>query len=191
MVFGVDYGSRLAGTTAICYREGDAYVFCQSAKKQDADKFLQDFFSTYDNGLVAIDAPLSLPKVYGQPDRFSDYHYRKCDREVAAMSPMFLGGLTARAMSLANTLRNTMEVVEVYPKLLSMKLNLPQGEYKKDPSSIERLTETVTRESGVTMKKPPQNWHQFDALLACLSGERVRNGTAQAYGDPEEGLIYC
>jgi uncharacterized protein len=51
---------------------------------------------------VCIDAPLSLPGVFTGLAGCDDYFYRASDRALRAMSPMFLGGLTARAMRLAN-----------------------------------------------------------------------------------------
>jgi hypothetical protein len=38
MHFGVDYGARFAGTTVICYEDGNQLVIAQT-RKQDADAF--------------------------------------------------------------------------------------------------------------------------------------------------------
>lgn len=90
MHLGIDYGSKLAGTTAICYQEGDALTIIQSEKKQDADRFINDTVESLKPEQIFIDAPLSLPAAYfGNGD---DYFYRDCDRQLKAMSPMFLGG---------------------------------------------------------------------------------------------------
>jgi len=57
---GIDYGSKLAGTTAICVKiEGHLDLF-QSGKKQDADLFISKIIHQYQPEKVFIDAPLSL-----------------------------------------------------------------------------------------------------------------------------------
>ena len=38
MHFGIDYGSKLAGTTVICFAHNKHLEFIQSEKKQDADE---------------------------------------------------------------------------------------------------------------------------------------------------------
>jgi hypothetical protein len=98
MILSIDYGSKLAGTTAVCFEKNNQLHLAQSVKKQDADAWLRQLISTKKPAAVYIDAPLSLPGVYRGEG--SDYFYRAGDRAVGAMSPMFLGGLTARAMQL-------------------------------------------------------------------------------------------
>jgi hypothetical protein len=65
---GVDFGSKLAGTTVICYAaESGKINFLASAKKQDADEMLRDFFASSHISLICLDAPLSLPAAYKNP----------------------------------------------------------------------------------------------------------------------------
>lgn len=93
---GVDYGSKLAGTTVITFLSQNQLVTYQSPKGKNADDWLKNLLSTQKIGTIYIDAPLSLPSAYcGKGDNF---HYRKADQMLHAMSPMFLGGLTARAI---------------------------------------------------------------------------------------------
>ena len=61
---GVDFGSKLAGTTAVCFFEGGNYRFFQSEKKKDADAFLEKIVEQIRPSHVFIDAPLSLPGAY-------------------------------------------------------------------------------------------------------------------------------
>ena len=112
MIIGVDYGSKLAGTTVIAYNMGDGIRLERSKKNQDADQMIIDFVAEYNPQVIGIDAPLSLPGVYTGLVGFEDYHYRACDKALKAMSPMFLGGLTARAMNSGHQLR------KVVPKFL-------------------------------------------------------------------------
>ena len=116
MVFGVDFGAQKAGTTVISGIESGRLVFRRSKKQRSADKFLIGFFSKRDPALIMLDAPLSLPGVLRELPEYSDYFYRVADRELSAMSPMFLGGLTARAMKLAAKFTKIGHtVVECYP----------------------------------------------------------------------------
>jgi len=118
---GIDYGAKKAGTTAICYQEGNRLFTSLSVKGADADDFCFQQIERLRPEFIMIDAPLSLPDAYfGKGD---DFFYRQCDRELNAMSPMFLGGLTARAMRLADQLKSRqMLVYETYPRALASEL---------------------------------------------------------------------
>lgn len=136
-----------------------------------------------------MDAPLSLPAAYFD-SYYDDFFYRRCDRELSAMSPMFLGGLTARAMALKHRWRETCEFIEVYPAALAF-VHFGDGDiYKKSLSGIGELTAELERQYRLSLHQAPENWHQFDSLLAWISGFRHEHGIARAYGDKEEGRIY-
>lgn len=189
---GVDYGSKLAGTTAVAMVvEGQIQVW-QSMKGQDADKWLLERIMELQPKVVFIDAPLTLPKVYTQTAHSptSDYFYRQGDRELQAMSPMFIGGLTARAMKLRAQLAETgVAVLETYPSALA-KLLLPQlPGYKKSLAALPDYAEALQSSLKYRLKEKPQNWHQFDALLAWYSGYRHQVGQSVLYGDAREGRI--
>ena len=110
MLVGIDYGSKLAGTTVLAYTEGEEIKILQSQKKQDADQFILNFLKISSPELVGIDAPLSLPGAFRALN--NEFFYREADKELNAMSPMFLGGLTARAMKLSASI--PIRMVEVY-----------------------------------------------------------------------------
>lgn len=188
---GIDYGSKMAGTTVIASAdEQGQIVFTQSQKKQDADKMIETWLSQHSIKTVFIDAPLSLPMVYktGAPE--GNYFYRKADQELRAMSPMFLGGLTARAMRLkANLNQYKCKLYEVYPGQLAKHLDLPSDLYKKDKSNISDLTEGLVNNFSLSLVKIPENWHQFDALLAYISGLRFSKQEHLVFGESSEGLI--
>jgi predicted nuclease with RNAse H fold len=98
MHFGIDYGSKMAGTTVITYNQDNVLYQRSSVKNGDADAFILDCVTELQPGQIYIDAPLSLPLAcFGKG---TDFFYREADRKLKAMSPMFLGGLTARAMKL-------------------------------------------------------------------------------------------
>lgn len=183
---GIDYGSKVAGTTAICCVENDEFIILQSEKKKDADHMVIEFCKRYKPDFVFLDAPLSLPGVYTNSDQYNDYFYRQCDRELKAMSPMFIGGLTARAMKLKSTLEKMgIQILEAYPAGVVKTLSL-EHHYKKD---IDRFLNDAHPHFAACKIPETSNWHQVDSLLAWLIGLRFRNGENKMYGQPEEGQI--
>lgn len=184
MHLSIDYGSKLAGTTAICWAENKQLKIVQSEKKKDADLFIQKYISELKPGMVFIDAPLSLPSAYFGKGK--DYFYRKCDKELKAMSPMFLGGLTARAMKLSSQFPDII-FHEIYPAQLR-RLILPEAIfYKKE--KLEVFCELLENILPYIFLEQPKNWHQVDSALAWLSGWRYEKGKAEIYGEEKEGII--
>ena len=132
--------------------------------------------------IVYIDAPLSLPKAYygnGQ-----NFHYRSADIETRAMSPMFLGGLTARAMSLKSQFEGT-HFFEVYPAYFQSKI-IQSNHYKKD---IDKFLSDLLKKIPLPLANTPDNWHQMDALMALTSGLRHQKNKHLSIGETNEGII--
>ena len=191
---GIDYGSKLAGTTVVCtLNEVTGRVhFRTSAPKGDADAFLLDYLLQTQPELIFLDAPLSLPGVYLGLPECRDYFYREADRQLGAMSPMFLGGLTARAMQLAATLRqNGLAVYETYPAAQARRLNLQPEGYKKEPAAIEPVLGQIQKNHPALCSEMTgaTSWHHVDALLALLAALRFTRGQHLVYGNAEEGVI--
>lgn len=184
---GVDYGSRMAGTTVIAYSNADRLIVEQSAKKQDADAWLKSRLKDLEITKLYFDAPLSLPAVYNGAGE--DYFYREADRICGAMSPMFIGGLTARAMRLKSEMPD-IEFYEAYPAELNRRIiKLDTLYQKKKPISREAI-EILQDFLPLPAPENLDNWHKFDALLCWLTGFRMANARAMIIGDPDEGLIY-
>lgn len=189
---GIDYGSKLAGTTAIAFLNGNNDIeFAQSTKNKDADRFILEWVATHQPRHIFLDAPISLPGVYKDKNTYEDFFYRKCDREVRGMSPMFLGGLTARAMQLQTQLiRQQIEVIEVYPSHLANLLQLSREQYKKQRAHIVDIVPAISKKLPYSIQSEQvTSWHQVDALLAFLSGYRFLQGQHLTFGDPQEGII--
>lgn len=190
---GIDFGSKLAGTTAIAYYDaGSGYIqFLQSVKGKDADAFLLEHFSLAPWKTAFLDAPLSLPKVYTDPTRGSDYFMREADKQAKAMSPMFLGGLTARAIRIKAKLREAgVQTIEVYPGKLATTLGFDTLGYKQKTLSPALLVRQVQEILPYPVSlQGVENWHIFDALLAFTTGWRFKNGIHALFGDSAEGQI--
>jgi len=185
---GVDYGSKLAGTTAVCFKKEIQFHFYQSEKKKDADAFLEKVVAELQPNFIFLDAPLSLPGAFfNQSD---DFFYRKGDREVRAMSPMFLGGLTARAMRMKSIFsKKEIEVIEVYPSQL-LKVLFPEKVFKKKDYKIDEIYELMRDLIPNLPETVPSNSHQLDALLCWYSGFRYFEKAAIFHGEKEEGGIW-
>jgi predicted nuclease with RNAse H fold len=180
---GVDYGAKQAGTTAVC-RAVDGFLCIEKSKpKADADRFLQHIIQHHAPQKIWIDAPLSLPLAY--TGKGSDFFFREADRKLGAMSPLFLGGLTARAMNLSYK-NPGIQFIETYPSYLVKHLALNES-YKKD---IQAFTERLNALLPLSVKNNPLDWHMIDSVLAWFSGYRFLNREASAYGNKEEGLIW-
>lgn len=184
---GIDFGSKLAGTTVIAFSDGAKQLhLIQSQKKQDADVVIEKFCQQNQPRLVFIDAPLSLPEVYNSQSNNDDYFYRQADRETGAMSPMFLGGLTARAMRLHNKLKKAhVQCVESYPKQLVELIQI-ESHYK---NHIQNFLIDLSNHFPDYQLPEASNWHQVDALLAYFIGVRFYRGQHKTYGQEAEGQI--
>lgn len=193
MIIGIDYGAKTAGTTVIArLYEHNKVDFHSSRAGQDADEFIKDFIDTHEDiWLAYIDAPLSLPKIYRNGLGEGDYFYRKADRSTGAMSPMFLGGLTARAMKLKASFKfKGVKLVETYPSKLAEVLGLKEKGYKSKLGLIPQLCEMVKEKSFLQFENEEvKNWHHFDALLCLYSAKRYEVQAAMVFGDEEEGTI--
>lgn len=187
---GIDYGSKLAGTTAIC-RNDSGLRFLQSETGKDADRFILDFVEKHRPRQIFIDAPLSLPLAY-RDNAADDFFYRRCDRELNAMSPMFLGGLTARAMRLKRQLESRgIRLFESYPGGLARQLaNEIPGLTEAYKTDLETFSCLISNFFGVTLESLPSTWHQADAMLAWIVGKRFESNRHLEIGDPREGVIF-
>ena len=192
MIIGIDYGSKLAGTTVIAFLKKDRVTLLQSEKKKDADRLIREQLALIkEPAIVGFDAPLSLPGVYRSVPDCINFHYRQCDRELGAMSPLFLGGLTARAMQLKYQLESDRcSFFETYPAAQAKRLSLEKYGYKKPDAQYKLLSGAIANELHIDKLPEFNNSHQVDALLALLGAQRIANQKATPVGLKEEGLIY-
>jgi len=110
------------------------------------------------------------------------------------MSPMFLGGLAARAMELKDKLENLgIEVKETYPRLMANRFDLKKLGYKTNRNALKECAlqvKSCLKEPLRFTSSDVRTWHHLDALLALMSAMSYKCGDFTTYGDPEEGMIY-
>lgn len=189
---GIDFGSKTAGTTVICFGNNQTQLdIMGTVQKQDADSFLLSILSGIKPEFATIDAPLTLPIVYAHPEAGTDYFYRSVDRELKAMSPMFLGGLTARAIKLKHDCAAfKVPLFETYPAAFVKQFGLGTHYNKKDPKQLVPFVNELLQffPAKVTIAQLP-TWHHVDALIAWMSSYRMAHDEQLIFGD-DEGQIF-
>ncbi|MEM2351058.1 MAG: DUF429 domain-containing protein [Thermoproteota archaeon] len=141
--------------------------------------------------VIAIDAPLSLPKDRVSLDVRSKVHLRECDRELLRRGirffPITLGPmrtLTKRGIKLKNILESLgYNVIEVYPGGAQDIFGIP-----RKTASIEGLRKGLAR-LRIKGLRGLRSHHELDAVTAALVAKMFYEGDYEAYGDPEEGQI--
>ncbi len=187
---GIDFGAKLAGTTAMTILRQSKFQICDCKKGDDADAWILEQVETQKINMVFIDAPLSLPPAYFN-DNSTEFFYRQADAVLGAMSPMFLGGLTARAMKVKRLLTaKNVTVFETYPAALVRAWFPETKSYKKDLAGFRK--ELLLKTKKLDLPAPPsfKTFHQADSLLAWISGYRHLTQQSLIYGSEEEGVIF-
>ncbi len=187
---GIDFGAKLAGTTAMTILRDTKFQIYDCKKGDDADAWILEQVKKLNIKIVFIDAPLSLPPAYFD-DQAYEFFYRKADVALGAMSPMFLGGLTARAMKMKRSLEaEHITVFETYPAALAREL-FPQTKfYKKNILGFRKELRVKTKQLDLPAIPPCKTFHQVDSWLAWLSGYRHLTHQSILYGSKEEGQIF-
>ncbi|MEM2910534.1 MAG: DUF429 domain-containing protein [Nitrososphaerota archaeon] len=141
--------------------------------------------------IVAIDAPLSLPRGRTSLEVREPYHLRECDHELARMGikffPVTLGPmrkLTERGMRLKPIIEEVgVEVIEVYPGGAQDVLRIPRKH-----ASLEGLLRGLRR-LGIKGLRREMSGDELDAVTCALVGYLYLKGEYVALGDREEGTI--
>lgn len=130
-----------------------------------------------DPSVVAIDAPLNLPK--SGATRFVDREMRK--RGYPVLPPLYpcMRELTLRGMAIANKLRHLgLRTIEIHPASTLRALSMPRNRN----AAWHSLSEM-----GFWIEGTPTD-HEVDAAIAALTALLYHLGLAEVIGD-EEGLI--
>ncbi len=140
--------------------------------------------------IIAIDAPLALPK---GKSLNSKYCIRECDRELRKMGikffPINFGGmrqLTIRGIRLRKRLSSLgFNVIETYPGAAQDILGLPRA--KRNPNELRRrLIEMFNLKLIAECKITT---HILDAITCAIVGKMFLEGKYMALGDPTEILM--
>jgi len=143
--------------------------------------------------IVAIDAPLSLPRGRRSLDLPGPPHLRACDRALTALGirffPVTLGPmrlLTRRGMELAARLApDGVPVIEAYPGGAQDILGIP-----RKGAGEERLRRALVRFgfSG-SVERREITHDELDAVVCAYTGREHLAGRSLVLGDPGEGTL--
>lgn len=141
--------------------------------------------------VVAIDAPLALPRGRESLDLKSNIHFRACDHELRRRGikffPVTLGPmrkLTERGIRLRASLESAgMKVMETYPGAAQDILGIP-----RKGRGLNRLAEGLCLQHvrGIDRR---MSGDELDAITCALAGIAYLKGDFLALGDPSEILM--
>lgn len=141
--------------------------------------------------VVAVDAPLSIPKGRRSLDHREPIHFRQCDLELRRRRikffPITIGPmrtLTKRGIALKQSLEGLgFKVIEVFPGASQDVLGLPRKQH--DLSKLIR----GLRRLGLSGLKSTATGDEADAATCALTGLAYITGDYEALGDVNEGQI--
>jgi predicted nuclease with RNAse H fold len=186
-ILGIDLAGSEKRKTGICIlnEKMEANCFCLFK-----DKEILDLIEKEKPDLIAIDAPLSLPRGRKSLKKKSKIHFRKCDKELWEFGikffPITLGPmrkLTERGIKLRKILEKRYKVIEVYPGATQDILEIPRKQkgLKKLKKGLEKL--------GIKILKKNPNGDELDAITSAFTGLLYLKGRCIAIGDKKEGQI--
>lgn len=139
--------------------------------------------------VVAVDAPLALPKGRKSLEERSNIHLRECDRQLLKMGikffPITLGPmrkLTKRGMKLRKILeKKGLKVIETYPGAAQDILNLPRKQVEKLKNGLMEL--------GIKGIENCRSADELDAVTCAIIGKMYLEKNYLAIGDAKEILM--
>lgn len=185
-VVGVDLAGSPKRRTGLCFLEGRRVRTEVAFSDEEILGRIREFGPV----LVAIDAPLSLPRGRRSLEEPGP-HLRECDRALLRRGirffPVTLGPmrrLTERGMRMREVLEKEGHgVIEVYPGGAQDVLGLP-----RKGADLGGLVEGL-RGLGLEGLGEGLTHDEADAVTAALVGALHLAGMCEPYGDPEEGQI--
>ena len=177
---GVDLAGSPKRYTGLCRMNLNLYCESRLSRK---DHEILDFIFSSDPEVVAIDAPLSLPK--------PAQTLRSCDRKLIEMGihvfpPTLIGMkiLAERAIKLKEKLKASgYRVIEVYPGGTQDLLGIPRK------SKGTTLLKEGLINIGVKGLRCDESGHELDAITCSLTGIAYIKKMYIEVGDPDECIV--
>lgn len=187
-VIGIDLAGSKNRNTGICVMNEELEAKCFVVHE---DKEILEIVEKFKPDLVAIDAPLSLPKGRRSLRKKEKIHFRECDRKLLELGikffPITLGPmrmLTRRGIKLRKALeRKGYKVIEVYPGATQdiLKIARKSVSLKKLREGLEKL--------GIKIEKRKLTHDELDAITAAYTAFLHLRGKTLTLGNEEEGTI--
>ncbi len=132
--------------------------------------------------LVAIDAPLALPKKNTM--READRQMHKLGYPVLPPRFRAMKTLTLRAIRITKKLKERkIHVIEVHPASARKALGIPAKDWKR----IQEILQEIGYKGDI--KKRTLTPHEIDAVTAALTADLYIKGKTKLVGEPKEGYI--
>lgn len=187
IVIGVDLASFETKPTGICVLK-DNFVKVLTVYRNEEIIYI---ISLEKPEVVAIDAPLSLPK---GKTLDSKYCIRVCDRELIKMGIKFfplnfkwMKNLTERGIKLRRILLDTgFKVIETYPGGAQQILGLPRVKRGKETLRL-KLKEMFNLMGDIEYENLTP--HELDAITCAIVGKLYLENNCIAIGDPDEMIM--
>ena len=171
--------------------------FCILDKKLNAetfvvytDKEIIQRISEIKPEIIAIDAPLALPKGRKSLKERNNIHLRECDRQLLKMGikffPITLGPmrkLTERGIKLRKFLEKRFKVIETYPGAAQDILKIPRKQ-----KGIEKLKKGLMKLGIKGIENSISN-DELDAVTCALVGKLYLDKNYLPIGNPKEILM--
>ncbi len=195
VLFGIHFGSKLSGNTVISLIKQNKIYFLDVDKEVDADIFIYNAAKHFKPDVIFMNAPLSLPGVFSNKVDCDDHEYRSADKEICSISPMIIGGVTARAIALKKKLESELntKVYETCSKAQAHNYELMKMGYKTTQLRLHSCRNHLESKLNPRLMfccQDVKSWDHIDAMLSLITAMRFVTGQALPYGNPDEGLIY-
>jgi hypothetical protein len=171
-IIGLDLAGLEKNPTGFCLLEEEIKEICLLYEDQE----IIDKIERTKPDLIAIDAPLSLPREGNL--RKAEIDLRKLG--IKFFPPLLLGmkKLTLRAIKLKNIIENKgFEVIEVFPGALYDVLKIPR---KSKGELLKKFNASLNRKLTD---------HEIDSIACALIGKLFLEGKFSKVGDEREGEI--
>ena len=178
VIIGIDLAGVEKNPTGWALWKNKVISTCHLYENQEILEHLTKFKPT----LIAIDAPLSLPRK-GTMRKADKEMYR---RGYPVFPPRFpaMEKLTLRAMKIIQQIkREKLHIIEVHPTSTRKALKIPTKDWEKIQNVFLHMGLKGDLETRVLTS------HEIDAVTAALTGYLYLQGKTELIGDKEEGYI--
>jgi predicted nuclease with RNAse H fold len=186
-IIGIDLAGSEKRNTGICILDENLNAKSFILKK---DKEILDLVKREKPDLIAIDAPLTLPRGRKSIKKKSNIHFRNCDKELFKLGikffPITLGPmrmLTERGIKIRKILEKKYKVIEVYPGATQDILKIPRKQ-----KGLRKLLNGL-KKLGIKIERKKLNGDELDAITAAYTGYLFLKGKAIEIGNKNEGTI--
>ena len=187
MILGIDLAGSEKRNTGICVMNRKMEV---KTKIVHSNEEIEEIVKKVKPKVIAIDAPLSLPKGRKSIDERNNIHFRECDKQLLKMGikffPITLGPmrmLTKRGMDLKKIFeKEGYKVIEVYPGGAQDILGIPRKQ-----KGLDELMNGL-KKLGIKGLKKKMNGDELDAVTAAYVGKLYLDNKYIALGN-KKGLL--